>query len=91
MKNPEQWASRGHGKPAKVRGSQQPGLCEDRTPVPKKGTDQSKAGPGIRRHGEGTEEARAWGQGTTQGSRGRIKKPGRIFLGNKTKVLHLTT
>lgn len=78
-------------KLAKVRGSQQPGLCGDRTPVSKKGTLQSKAGPGIWRHREGTKEARTWGQRTMQGSRSRIKKLGRTVLGNKTKVLSLTT
>lgn len=46
------------GKPGKVRGSQQPGLCGDRILVPKKDTDLSKAGPGIWRHGEGPKEAR---------------------------------
>lgn len=81
----------GMGKPAKVRWSQQPGLCRDRTPVSKKGTDQSKAGLGIRRHREGTKDARSRGQGTTQRSRNRIRKSGRMALANKTEVLSLTT
>lgn len=81
----------GMGKPAQVRGSQKPGLCGDRMPVPKKGTDQSKAGPGIWKHKQGREEARTQGQGTMQGSRSRIRKPGGIVLGNKTKVLSLAT
>lgn len=89
--SPEQWASRWHGETAKVRRSQQPGLCGDRIPVPKNGTDQSKAGLGIRRHGEGTKDARSWDQVTTQRSRNRIRKPGRMALANKTEVLGLTT
>lgn len=55
------------GKPAKVRGSQKPGLCGDRTPVSKKGTLQSKAGPGIWRHREGYKGGKDLGSGNNAG------------------------
>lgn len=70
------------GKPAQVRGFQQPHFVGDRAPVPTKSTDKSKGRPGDQRN----KEARTWGQGVVKNPENRTKEAERI-TGNETKVV----